>query len=312
MSYSEEKFREHIRAMVENTQVDSDRPLTLDELKELALSMGMIDSEWDALMIKAEESLELAKKHLTVKNFMNAFESAEEATSINPYILQGNATLAQAYYNLALLEKNDEYLIKANDYARRELVLDPMNSSALHVLSAVENQQSEGRYSKKLFKYLAIGGAIVLSLFVIVSFCSRQTINSDVKDIIGNTDTAKTRNISLANAVEEKERLFKDAVIRRNDFLLSWFASHGQGTDAIDEFQFSRLKESESKLKKALGKAKSENNFSAEENIQLEGLENRMAVEKKRWFEAITDYNSFLQSNPKASKEMNKIEFPSE
>ena len=312
MSYSEEKFREHIRAMVENTQVDSDRPLTLDELKELALSMGMIDSEWDALMIKAEESLELAKKHLAVKNFMNAVESTEEATSINPYILQGNATLAQAYYNLALLEKNDEYLVKANDYARRELVLDPMNSSALHVLSAVENQQSEGRYSKKLFKYLAFGGAIVLSLFIIVSFCSRQTINSDVKDIIGNTDTAETRNISLANAVEEKERLFKEAVIRRNDFLLSWFASHGQATDAIDEFQFSHLAESESLLKKSLGKAKSENNFTAEENIQLEGLENRMAVEKKRWFEAITDYNSFLQSNPKASKGMKKIEFPSE
>ncbi len=312
MSYSEEKFREHIRAMVENTQVDSDRPLTLDELKELALSMGMMDSEWDALMSKAEESLELAKKHLSVKNFMNAVESAEEATSINPYIHQGNATLAQAYYQLALLEKNDGYLAKANAYAKRELVLDPMNSSALHVLSAVENQQSEGRYSKKLFKYLAFGGAIVLTLFIIVSFCSRQTINSDVKDIVGNTDTAETRNISLVNAVEEKERLFKEAVIRRNDFLLSWFASHELETEAIDDFQLNRLSESESRLKKSLGKAKSKHNFTPEESIQLEGLENRMAVEKKRWFEAITDYNSFLQSNPEASKGMKKMEFPGE
>ena len=312
MSYSEDKFRDHIRAMVNKTQVDSDRPLTLEELKELALSMGMVDSEWDALLIKAEESLELAKNHLSVKNFLNAVESAEEATSINPYIKDGNAVLAQAYYQLSILEKNDEYLVKAGDYARRELINDPLDATALHILSAVENQNSEGRYSKKLFKYLAIGGAIVLLLFLALNLCTQRANSDDVAQIVRNGGSVDNRNITLLNTVEEKERLFTEAVRRRNDFLIGWFSSQGNSNAVTiaEDFDFDRLAKSESKLKKELGAARAKNDLSKDDQIRLEGLENRMAVEKKRWFEAITDYNSFLQNNSKETKGTDKIEFP--
>lgn len=311
MSYSEDKFRDHIQKMVENTQVDSDRPLTLAELKELALSMGMVDSEWDALMVKANDSLELAKSHLTVKNFMNAVESAEEATSINPYIKDGNAILSQAYYQLSILEKNDKYLEKAGDYARRELMVDPMDATALHVLSAVENQNSESRYSSKLFKYLAIGGAILLLLFLVIGFCSRQTTTNEVSDIIRNGSSVEYQT-NVINDVEEKERLFKEAVQRRNDFLLSWFSAQGNSNaaEAIEDYDFDALTKSESQLKKDLGAARAKNDLTNEERIQLEGFENRMAVAKKRWFESITVYNSMLQNNPKETKQLDKIEFP--
>lgn len=311
MSYSEDKFRDHIQKMVENTQVDSDRPLTLAELKELALSMGMVDSEWDALMLKANDSLELAKNHLTVKNFMNAVESAEEATSINPYIKDGNAILSQAYYQLSILEKNDKYLEKAGDYARRELMVDPMDATALHVLSAVENQNSESRYSSKLFKYLAIGGAILLLLFLVIGFCSRQTTTNEVSDIIRNGSSVEYQT-NVINDVEEKERLFKEAVQRRNDFLLSWFSAQGNtnAAEAIEDYDFDELTKSESQLKKDLGLARAKNDLTNEERIQLEGFENRMAVAKKRWFESITVYNSMLQNNPKETKQLDKIEFP--
>ena len=312
MSYSEDKFRDHIRAMVKKTEVDSDRALTLDELKELALSMGMVDSEWESLLRKAEESLELAKNHLGVRNFMNAVESAEEATSINPYIKDGNAVLAQAYYQLSILEKDDEHLVKAGDYARRELINDPLDPTALHVLSAVENQNSEGRYSKKLFKYLAIGGAIVLLLFIGLSYCTLQSGNDDMKEIARNGGSVENRNITLVNNVEAKERLFTEAVRRRNDFLIGWFSSQGNSNavETVEDFDFDRLAKSESRLKKELGAARAKNNLSTDDQIRLEGLENRMAVEKKRWFEAISVYNSFLENNPKETKGKDKIDFP--
>ncbi len=312
MSYSEDKFRDHIRAMVQKTEVDSERPLTLAELKELALDMGMVESEWDELLLKAEDSLDLAMKHLSVKNYLNAVESAEEATSINPYIKDGNAVLAQAYYQLSILEKKDEYMVKAGEYARRELILDPMDATALHVLSAVENQQSEGRYSKKLFKYLGIGGAILVLLFLVIGFCSRQTTSKEVTDIIRNGKSIENRSIHFENAVEEKERLFKEAVQRRNDFLASWFSSNGNSNaaESLDDYDFDNLRESESELKRNLGSARSKNELTSNERIQLEGFENRMAVEKKRWIEAITNYNSFLQNNPKETKDLDKKEFP--
>ncbi len=311
MSYSEDKFRDHVQKMVEKTQVDSDRPLTLAELKELALDMGMVDSEWNALMLKANDSLELAKNHLAVKNYLNAVESAEEATSINPYIKDGNAVLAQSYYQLSILEKNDDYLAKAGEYAKRELILDPLDATALHVLSAVENQKSESRYSSKLFKYLGIGGAILLLLFLGITMCSRQTTSDDVSNIIRKGYSIENQT-NVINDVEEKERLFKEAVQRRNDFLLSWFSTQGNSNavNSVENFDFEELTKSESQLKKDLGAARAKNDFSNDERIQLEGFENRMAVAKKRWFEAITVYNSMLQNNPKDSKGLDKIDFP--
>lgn len=312
MSYSEDKFRDHIRTMVEKTSVDHERPLTLDELKELALDMGLLESEWDALLLKAEDSLQLAMKHLAVKNYQNAVESAEEATSINPYIKDGNAVLAQAYYQLSLQEKNEKHLAKAGEYAKRELLMDPMDATALHVLSAVETQHSEGRYSKKLFQYLGIGGAILVVLFLVISYCSRQTSNQQVTDILRNGDQTEQMNLQLISVVEQKERLFKEAVQRRNNFLIAWYSTtnNDNARQQVENFDFDDLANSEKDVKRNLGTSQNSQTFTPEERITLEGLENRMAVEKKRWIEAITAYNSFLQSNPKAQKELDKIQFP--
>ncbi len=317
MSYSEEKFRDHIKIMLEKSEVDNDRPLTLDELKELALSMGLSDSEWNSLQKKADESLELAKNHLRVKNFLNAVESAEEATSINPYIKDGNAVLAQAYYQLSILEKNQTYLNKAGEFARRELVLDPMDSTALHVLSAVENQNSEGRFTTKLFKYLSIGGAIVLLLFLALTYFNNQSSQKDVKDILNNnaTENAPSKGLALKNLVSERERIYKEAVRRRNDFLMTWFSSESseianQGISAIENFDFERIGASEMSLKKSIGAMNSEYKLTLEDETRLEGLENRMAVEKKRWFEAITTYNTHIQTFPKENSKLNVIDFP--
>lgn len=317
MSYSEEKFRDHIKKMVEKSQVNSDRPLTLDELKELAMSIGLSDSEWEAMLKNADESLVLAKNHLAVKNYLNAVESAEAATSINPYIRDGNAVLAQAYFQLSLVEKNDEYLAKAGDFARRELILDPMDSTALHVLSAVENQNSEGRYSKKLFKYLGIGGAIFLLLFVALTYCNNRASVNDVRDILqNNTETnAGSRANALKNLVEEKERIFKEAVQRRNDFLLTWFSSSNSSNtqeinSSLENFDFNDLTKSEMKVKRSIGLMKADKALTFDDETRLEGMENRMAVEKKRWFEAITAFNTQIETYPNQSDAHQPIEFP--
>ncbi|MCH2224574.1 MAG: hypothetical protein MK066_07365, partial [Crocinitomicaceae bacterium] len=149
MSFSEEKFRDHIKEVVKQTSYDSDRPLTLDELRQLAESMGVSDREWLELMGKAEDALTLALGHLKVQNYTDAIATAEEATSINPYIKDGNAILAQSYCQLGHIEKNEELYLKAAHYARMELKNDPMDSVALNVLSATEQYRQEGTFSKK-------------------------------------------------------------------------------------------------------------------------------------------------------------------
>ena len=94
MNYSEEKFKQHIKAVVEASQSSDDtleeRPLTLAELKELAISMGMTEEQWNDLQKQAHEHLKAADDHLKTRNFREAINEAEKATAINPYIKKGH------------------------------------------------------------------------------------------------------------------------------------------------------------------------------------------------------------------------------
>jgi len=63
-------------------------------------------------------------------------------------------------------------------------------------------------------------------------------------------------------------------------------------------------------IKRSIGSMKSEKDLSMDDQTRLEGMENRMAVEKKRWFEAITAYNTQIETYPKESNGLSKIDFP--
>src|SRR5690606_1897467 len=105
--------------------------------------------------------------------------SAEEATSINPYIKDGNAILAQSYLKLAFVEKNNDLLVKAEHYARMELTNDPLDSVALNVISAVEAQKQEQKSNKTNLKMVGIIGAGIFALFLILFMCSKVGNDDD-------------------------------------------------------------------------------------------------------------------------------------
>ena len=73
MDYNEEKFKQHIKEVVSLNDLDSDRPLSLSELKELAISMGLTDEDWDKLQNEAKGHLSVAEKHLTARNCIQIY-----------------------------------------------------------------------------------------------------------------------------------------------------------------------------------------------------------------------------------------------
>ena len=246
MSFSEDKFKDHLKQVVKSTTFDSDRALTLTELKELAEEMGVSEREWNELMIKAEQSLNLALGHLKVENYTDAIEMAEEATSINPYIKDGNAILAQSYYKLALVDKNDELLTKAGHYARMELKNDPLDSIALNVLSAVESIQKEGQFSKKTIRTVAyvIGG--LLLIFILLYTCTSSLSKND-----GTTQTGGTPDqqlTQLTSTVKKSEAAYISAIERRNDIALEFIGQIDDRSDRNDlkesivDYNFDKIK----------------------------------------------------------------------
>ena len=120
-AYNEDKFKAHIRTVVEQAEGDSlaERPLTLSELKELAISMGLSEEEWDEMQAKAHIHLKLAQDHLKARNFNDAIADAEKATEINPYLPNSNSVLAKSYQMLWLEDEDEKAREKAEYYARK-------------------------------------------------------------------------------------------------------------------------------------------------------------------------------------------------
>lgn len=303
MSFSEDKFKDHIKQVVKSTSFDSDRALTLPELKELAEEMGVSEREWNELMIKAEQSLNLALGHLKVENYTDAIETAEEATSINPYIKDGNAILAQSYYKLALVDKNDDLLTKAGHFARMELKNDPLDSIALNVLSAVESIQKEGRFSKKTIRTVAyvVGG--LLLIFVLLYTCTSSLSNNTEENSTTQSGTSDQQLTQLKSDVKTTEAAYISAIERRNDIALELIGQIDDRSDrndlkeSITDFDFDEIRKSEQTFRLALSQVLSKMELNDEMNIRLQGGENRINSEKRRYQGAVASYNSKLESS---------------
>lgn len=303
MSFSEDKFRDHIKQIVKETAHDIDRPLTLSELKELAESMGVSEREWNELMIKAEQSLNLALGHLKVLNYTDAIQMAEEATSINPYIKDGNAILAQCYYKLALVDKNDELFEKAGQYARMELKNDPLDSVALNVLSAVDAIQKEGRFSGKLIRTVAYVVAALVLVFILLYMCTRSIDQTDPSNATANSSQSTHELTFLTKDVKTTESAYLSAIERRNDIALELVAqvddrsARTEFKASIIDYNFDKISSSEQRFRLALSEVKESTTLTDEMNVRLQGGENRINSEKRRYMSAVASYNSTLESS---------------
>lgn len=314
MSYSEDKFKDHVRAVMKATEYDPNRALTLSELKELALSMGLSDSEWDELLKKAETSLVTALAHMKVENYTDAIQSAEEATAINPYIKDGNAILAQCYLKLAFVEKKNELLSKAEHYARMELTNDPLDSVALNVISAVEAQKQEQKSSKTNLKMVGIIGAGILAVFLILYTCSKSgKDNTEFTNTVENSSSSSIE--TFASNVEGAQSIYHAAIQRRNDLgleLVGVIQSEklkANFKSAILDYSLTAISSSEKNFKLAFGEAKSAGYFSDADLVSMEGQTNRIATAKKRYLVEVANFNAFLKEHPKYQSNYQTINY---
>lgn len=174
MDNYEDKLAAQVRAIVEAGEVDNsigERPLTLDELKELAISMGLNEEQWQALLVKAQKHLKLADDHLKARNYKDAVSEGEQAIAINPYLSNCNAILAKAYMMMWMDDHLPETREKAEYFAKKELVVDPKDQQAIMVLSTINKKASvleKDNSSRK--KMLYVIGAVVIVIVVLIFF----------------------------------------------------------------------------------------------------------------------------------------------
>lgn len=326
MNYSEEKFKEHIKAVVTASQSSDDtleeRPLTLSELKELAISMGMTEEEWNELQKKAHEHLKAADDHLKARNFREAITEADKATAINPYIKNSNAVLAKAYLMLWLETHEDEHRDKAEFHARRELKVDPRDQIAVNVLSTIDKKRRILAGDKNDLKriFLIVGGILIL-VFVGVFISNSLNRNEDESPKeslnIEQDDRIKNDLIIAEEEVIAQWDMVQSAIDRRNNLVPDLISAIN--TSNVESAALVRtIEELQDKIKTAEGEEKFrlENNLNetiqeakliaeednGSENVknlmyQIETSENRIMYEKKKYNDKVKRYNILVKQH---------------
>ena len=324
MSYSEDKFKAHIKAVVDSGLKDEtlvERPLTLGELKELAISMGMTSEEWDKLQLKAHEYLKAADDHLKARNFEEAIVKAEEATAINPYIENGNAVLAKAFLMLWLQTHENEHRDRAEFHARQELKVDPRDQIAVNVLSTISKKRRilEGDKSNTK-KIVIIIVVLILGVFLAMIFMNKsapdETAQVNNNNEVEAHDYVKDQLIEAEEEANSKWDYVQTAIDRRNNLVPDLISVLNSSNEAeqlnatIQDLQ-NKIKTSEGEAKfalendltntineaKSLAKANGDSENIRNLMMQIESSENRIAYEKKNYNEAVKAYNILLKKN---------------
>ena len=79
MSTFDDKLNKHIDKIIALQNSEREKMLTLDELKEIDLSLGVTEEEWVQMMEKADKEVKLAQNHFYYKNYKDAYSTAESA-----------------------------------------------------------------------------------------------------------------------------------------------------------------------------------------------------------------------------------------
>ena len=323
---NEEQLKAHIKAIVEaGDQSDTleERPLTMDELKELAISMGLTEEEWLKLVDKSKVHLKASDDHLAARNFKEAVEEGKMAIALNPYIKNGNAVLAKSYLML-WLEDHDSYnRDRAEYHARKELKVDPRDQMAVYVLSTIEKKSSllESDNKSKKIVFIAIG--IVVGI-LLIGFVWRSCSNDGEKSTTTTESTndaeyERTRDelIEAEEDVISKWDMVQTAISRRNNLIPKLFAVVETSDEEV-ELLNSTIEDLQEKIKNTDGEERFrlENDLDAKVNeaktliqmrtdsssletllIQIEGSENRIAFEKKEYNSAVKHYNILVKKH---------------
>ena len=325
MGYSEEKFKQHIKEVVEAGLEDEgfkEHPLTQDELKELALSMGMTSEEWEQLQKDAVQHLKSADDHLSARNYQEAIFWAEKATAINPYIENGNAVLAKAYMMFWMETKTSEHREKAEFHARKELQVDPSDQMAVNVLSTIRKKQNILEGEHHIRKKLLIGFIVLATLLGIFYFFTLPSDTAPENQQENSSSSAPNNSLIKNQLIEAEEEVYskwdmvQTAINRRNNLVPDLISVIDQSSEAdrLDETIESlkeriTLAEGEEKFRlenelqsaineaKKIAKANGESEHINNLMMQIESSENRITYEKKLYNEAVKAYNILLKKN---------------
>ena len=295
-------IEEYVSKMLEVQKAQFEKPLTLSELKEIAYSVGMSESEWQASQQVMEQHLRNGKGHLRNKNWLDAVTELKQAVAINPYHEDALYNLAVSYHELYRKSGSDFYKNEAKSIADRVLKNQDtaMDSASIALLNAIRNTETDHKNKRKGILKLAsaiIGGVFII--FLIFIWSTSASIKS-------RANTLNQMQVKVEQAWAQVENVYQ-----RRETLIPQIVNLAKSASKYDAAKLNELQRKREELNSSnrddyrkkqdeITKALTELMANMEGNaqtlrdiqIQVEGSENRIRVEWKKYNDVVAVYNA--------------------
>lgn len=312
MSSFDEKLNKHIDKVIALQNTEREKMLTLEELKEVDMTLGVTEEEWEQMMQKADKEVKLAQNHFYYKNYKDAYSTAESAVSINPHLTQAIILLADSALKIYETEDDEDFLQKAENHAKEVLRQAPAENRAIEILALLNKYKSKEKKEKsKLKRILLIAGGVIIIVLSVIFLSPEREVKID--------ETLRFELIDAEEDVNSKWAQVENVISRRDKIIPQLFELVGS-----DDIEINKLKKEIEDIKLKINGASDEEKIefqsklqskfeavtrliSAKNNseniktvlIQVEGSYNRIAVEGKRYNDAVKNYNITVKKKGK-------------
>jgi len=303
------KLKNYISKLLDIQEKNKNKPLTLEELKEVALSSGIPEFEWQQMLEQADKDADIAQNHFFYKNYQESYDSALAAISINPYHTKALIVASEAALNIYLAEDKDEYLEKAEYYAKEVLRFSPAEKRAFEILAKVETFEQKEVKEKKNKYYIAAGAVVVILVIVLAVFGikkkSEQPSNNVKNQLIEKQEAALAQWAQVENVMSRRDNLLPQLLaLSSDDASVAELVSEiddlkAKLSSSSDDARIVIQKEIQTKISELTTLVKKNNNSDELEllMVQIEGTYNRISVETKRYNDLAREYNVMLKQN---------------
>lgn len=302
MEEKESKILEdYVVKMLEVQKQQFEKPLSLEELKEIAYSVGMSESEWQLSQKVMQGHWERGQGHLKNENWEDAIKELEQSIAINPFHEEGLYGLAKSHYELYKKDAKESDKDAAEDYADRALKNkdNHYDSVTIALLNSIRHAE-EAHKRKRRNLFLRIGAVLgILGLvFLLTLYTASSTMQG--KGEIVNQQWAQVENVyqrradlipKIVNLVKaaaeyDKNKLEKLTKLQKN-----------LGSEDRKTFMEQQEKLGET-LNEVLVDLQANSDIFRDLQVQIEGAENRISVERRKYNQAVSKYNSACNSFP--------------
>jgi LemA protein len=302
MDEKESKILEdYVVKMLEVQKQQFEKPLSLDELKEIAYSVGMSESEWELSQQVMQGHLERGQGHLRNENWQDAVKELEQAVAINPFHEEGLYGLAKSHYELFKKDGKKEDQEAAEGYADRALKNEDnhYDSATIALLNSIRHAE-EAHEKKRKNLYLRLGA--VAGILVVIVLLTLYTASSTMR---GKGETVDQQWAQVENVYQRRADLIPKVVnlvkaaAEYDQAKLDKLTEIQKNINAKDKAAFMKQQEQLGEtLNEVLVDLQANSDIFRDLQVQIEGAENRISVERKKYNEAVSKYNNAANSFP--------------